>query len=307
MENVKRLSDIEAKPILRALTGFDDLDCLYGYSKFSDKPNGTIWGIPKGKISLWSGCSGIGKSRLSIEVAKNYAKFGPNFRVLYFQTEAPLSDFASWAKNTTNYTNIFCSGEDSIEEMIKIMYEVSPHIVFIDSVNEIVEFPTGRASEARRLIKGVFDDGNCVKPGLKQVCNDLGCHLILLGQVNQDGKTIKGGTSLPHLVDIALDVVPLTPKDPGCCFVVKVGAKHRFGSRDGSVMFIHYDWGIKCGSDNNLNNKVWCESHGIPYMTEKERSIAAYALEQLANTESVVVEEQGLFKRGFKYLFLRDD
>lgn len=276
MENVKRLSDIEPNPIKRCLTGFEELDYMYGYSDF---PSHTEWGMPQGKISLWSGGSGIGKSRLCIEVAKHIASSCAANKVLYIQTEAPISDFASWAKETKKYTNIYCSGESDLDEIIKIIYYINPDVVFIDSVNEIDGFDTLNKRAATRLIKG--SDG---KVGLKQVTDDCGCHLIMLAQENQDGKTIKGGTALPHLVDIHLQAVPYS-KDSTACFTVKVGIKHRFGKRGTAAMFIHYDWGVKCGSDLRLNDSGWCVSHNLPTTTLKQRMIKSMGV--MPNSDGV--------------------
>jgi len=253
--NVKKLSEIEPQPIPRALTGFEELDYIYGYSRFSDK---IIWGMPQNKISLWAGTSGIGKSRLCIDVAKNYSRMG--HKVLYILTEAELEDFGSWTKNTSQYDTFYCSGENKIEEIIKIIYKVEPHLLIIDSVNEIEEFESGSKKETRRLINGTEN-----KIGLRKVTNDVGCHTILLGQLNQDG-TIKGGTSLPHLVDIALNLEPRA-KDSTCCFTVKVGIKHRYGKRDSGGTWCHYEDGVKCVSNERLNDKIWCNSHGLHYFS----------------------------------------
>jgi predicted ATP-dependent serine protease len=234
MTNVKKLSEIEAKFPMRNKTWFKDLDYIYGRNTLEESPHNI--GMPKGKISLWAGQSGVGKSRLCIEVAKKFSTNYNNGRVLYFQTESPLSDFASWAKDTKQYDNIYCSGENRIDEMIKIIYEVKPKLIFIDSVNEIDEFENGNKKEARRIIQGA--DG---KVGLKIATHFVGAHTILLGQLNQDGKTIKGGTSLPHLVDIALNVVKT---DTAGIFRVEVGTKHRYGSTEPIAMFKHTDDGV---------------------------------------------------------------
>jgi DNA repair protein RadA/Sms len=257
MKKYMPLSEIESKPISRATTGFKELDFIYGYSEMSD---GTIdWGIPKSRISLWAGTTGIGKSRLAIDVAKNVAKNIASYalnKVLYFQTEAELSDFASWTTNTHEYPNIYCSGENEIASMIDVMYEVCPKFIIIDSVNEIMEFATGNKREARMLING---DDKVV--GLRKVCQDLGCHIILLGQLNQDG-TIKGGTSLPHLVDVALN---LTPDDSGCSrmFKVSVGVKHRCGRRDAHIYgnWSHEEDGVECVSCQRFFDNKWMETH----------------------------------------------
>lgn len=232
MTNVKRLSEIKAAPVLRNRTFFNSLDHVYG---MSDKSKGDVqgnFGMPKGKISLWAGQSGVGKSRLCIEVAKKFSTNYTDGRVLYIQTESPLEDFASWAKDTGKYDNIFCSGVETQKDIIDVIYQVKPKLIFIDSVNEIVDF-TGNAKSSSRLIKGDKD-----QIGLKQATHDAGAHLILLGQLNGD-KSIKGGTSLPHLVDIALNVV--WENEASGVFRVEVGVKHRYGSRDKTAKFIHYD------------------------------------------------------------------
>jgi len=238
MENVKRLSEIDAKPVLRNRTWFNDLDYIYGTSKIPvdhEFASNNI-GMPKGKISLWAGQSGVGKSRLCIEVAKKFSTNYIDGIVLYFLTESDMSDFASWAKNTTQYDKIYCSGENHIDKMIEIIYQIKPKLIFIDSVNEVDEFENGNKQEARRLINGLDD-----RSGLKQATHDVGAHLILLGQLNQDGKTIKGGTSLPHLVDIALNIVKT---DEIGVFKVEVGSKHRYGSTENVALFRHTDDGV---------------------------------------------------------------
>ena len=233
MKNVKKLSEIKARPIKRNRTWFFELDELYG---ISDLPMHNI-GMPKGKISLWAGESGVGKSRLCIEVAKRFStKYSDNGVVLYIQTESPLEDFASWAKDTTKYDNIYCSGVETMDDIIDVIYHVKPKLIFIDSVNEITDF-TGNAKSSSRLIKGEGD-----KPGLKQATHDVGAHTILLGQLNQDGKTIKGGTSLPHLVDIALDITWIDKKQG--IFQAGVGVKHRYGSREKISKFRHTNDGV---------------------------------------------------------------
>ena len=256
--NYMKLSNIEAKPVPRALTGFNELDFIYGYSVF---PQNTYWGMPMDKISLWAGTSGIGKSRLAIDVAK---KFSMKDTVLYFQTEASMEDFAGWAKNAKQYDNFYCSGENKIDEMIKIIYELKPKLVIVDSVNEIEEFCNGNKKETRRLING--ENGSV---GFKQAIADIHSHLILLAQLNGDG-SIKGGTSLPHMVDIALNLTPYC--DDKSLFMVSVGVKHRYGRRDDEIhtAFMHEENGVKCIAKLSQSDSKWCESHGLPLRTRGE-------------------------------------
>ncbi len=252
MANVKKLSEIEASPIHRCLTGFDELDWICGNSQF---PTHTEWGMPQGKISIWSGKTGTGKSRLCIDVAKRWSQKYAAGKILYILTEAPLGDFASWAKNTTDYPNIYCSSEDEIDKIIEAIYQVNPDLVFIDSVNAIRDF-SGNEKSVTRLIKGADD-----KPGLKQAVNDIGGHIVLLGQLNQDGKTIKGGTSLPYMVDVALDIIPSSTAINN--FIVKVGVKNRHGKKDAQTVFTHIDSGVINSCSNRLKDKFWRQAHGI--------------------------------------------
>jgi len=258
------LSEIESSPIHRSLTGFNELDFIYGYSRFS---NSVKWGLPHGKISLWAGESGTGKSRIAIDVAKNRSKLYSTSKVLYFQTESTLEDFAGWAKDSSTYNNFICSGESSIDNIIKVIYEVRPSLVFIDSVNEIDEFESGSKKETRRLING--EDG---KIGLRQACNDVGCHVVLLGQLNQNG-TIKGGTSLPHLVDVALNLTKYDDSSDGSYFEVGIGIKHRYGRKESGIYGIwkHEEYGVVSVSEKRFEDKIWCNAHNVKYETPEER------------------------------------
>jgi len=307
MTNVKKLSEIEAKPTLRNRTWFFDLDLIYGVNEL---PEHNL-GMPKGKISLWAGQSGVGKSRLCIDVAKNFSTKYIGGVVLYFQTESPLSDFASWAKDTKQYDQIYCSGENKIDEMIKIIYEVKPKLIFIDSVNEIDEFENGNKKEARRIIQGA--DG---RVGLKQATHDVGAHLILLGQLNQDGKTIKGGTSLPHLVDIALNVVKT---DTNGVFRVEVGTKHRYGSTENTALFKHTNDGVIEYNPNiapamqeyqnapapvydayapNPNNQYgWSDAQQANYEKTKAEWVASGKIKLDKYGEVIPNSERGLLRR----------
>lgn len=255
MNNVKKLSEIRATPIDRIETGLSELDWIYGMTKF---PTHNVWGMPKGKISIWSGISGTGKSRLAIELAKQLLLSSQ--KILYFQTESTLEDFAGWAKADNLSPDLLdrfhCSSSNNIDEMIEIIYQVNPTIVFVDSANEIVEFLNGTKKEARRLVNGI--DGN---DGLRDVVNKAGCHIILLAQLNGDG-SIKGGTSLPHLVDIALDLTPIKDR-PDDEFAVKVGVKHRYGKKGCISHWKHHDAGVSCISNNRLEDIKWCETNNV--------------------------------------------
>jgi len=276
MTNVKKLSEIKAVPVVRNSTWIPSLDAIYGTSKSLT----SNIGMPKGKISLWAGESGVGKSRLCIEVAKRFSTRYENGVVLYIQTESPLEDFAGWAKDTTQYNNIYCTGADRVDEIVDIIYQVRPKLIIIDSVNEIEDF-TGNAKTSDRLIKGCGS-----KVGLKQATNDVGAHTILLGQLNQDGKTIKGGTALPHLVDVALNIVLVDPV--AGTFKVEVGTKNRYGKRDSVANFKHTDEGV-------VEDLLVTDTYIGPYIDENGNSTDTIspAMQKRMDTQNPNYENMG--------------
>ena len=90
-------------------------------------------------------------------------------------------------------------------------------------------------------------------------------HIILVGQLNQNG-TIKGSTTLAHLVDTTFDIVPACPKSTRT-IVVRVGIKHRYGrrGREFYTYWEHTNEGcVPCVEDDTkLDDEVWCNSHGF--------------------------------------------
>ena len=102
----KRLNDIKYVEAKRSSTGISDLDWIYS-------GKGKNWGLPEGKISLWSGPSGCGKSRSLITLSKRMSEAGHN--VIYFQNEVNLGDFRSWAGDEELSHNLFASDSWSID------------------------------------------------------------------------------------------------------------------------------------------------------------------------------------------------
>jgi predicted ATP-dependent serine protease len=205
------------------------------------------WGIPKHMISLWSGESGVGKSRLAVKLAKVVTKAG--CRVLYVQNELPIKYTAGGIKkDLINPQKFICSTASSIHDIIEDIRREYPSIVIIDSVNEIDEFETGTKKEARLIINA-----------LREVACLYLCHVILLGQLNQNG-TIKGGTSLPHLVDIAIDLEKYG-KD---YFIMRAGIKNRCGRVGGDVgsYWKHTRDSVECVQCDY--DDVWNSTHVAP-------------------------------------------
>lgn len=234
-------NEITPIPVVRIRTGFKELDWIYGETDGE-------WGMPLKAISLWAGESGTGKSRTAVVIANKIASNG--MRVLYFQNEYELGVFSQEIEH-----DLFRISDATKLQHMKYDIKVdSPHLVIVDSVNMIEEFKSGTKTDIKVIID-VF----------KEVCKSVGCHVILLGQLNQNG-TIKGSTTLPHLVDIAMDIV----KSDCGQFWIKTGIKHRYG-RTGKAFksgWIHTDSGVDCISINRHSDEKWKKTGSDRYIPQ---------------------------------------
>lgn len=232
-------NEIDIVPVVRVSTGFQELDWLY------DSTDKKTWGLPMRAISLWAGESGTGKTRTAVAVCNAMALKG--MRILYFQAESDLGTFSQKIR----HDSFRLSDSRHLADMKKDIYADRPHIVVVDSVNMIKEFKSGTAA----IIESIIDE-------FRDVCRDIGSHVVLLGQLNQNG-TIKGSTALPHLVDVALNI--RKGNVGGGCFWIEIGIKNRFG-RTGPIfktVWQHTDSGVICISDARKVDKKWKKSHGI--------------------------------------------
>jgi len=284
MSNYLSIAEINQEPVKRIPTGIDELDWLYGLSKAPRyKP---IWGIPVGKLSLWAGAAGVGKSRAAIELAKCLANNG--YRVLYFQLESDLSTFSNEVKkgDISNPNNFLVSDTKSLSEMLHIIQQVKPKVVFVDSINMLNEFGSGTSKEIKSII-----EGDNRQRGFRDICNELRIHAIFLGQLNKNGET-KGSSSLPHLVDIVFQIEPLGIDG---YFVIRVSPKHRYG-RTGEQYVTYWEHlpdGVRCDSEHRLADHLWCETHGVPV-----KSIFGLAKPSIPRIESINIYHHNIHDRG---------
>jgi len=219
-KGVYKISEVERKPVVRISTGIRHLNGIYG------------GGLPRGRVSIWSGAPGVGKSRTTIDIAKRINKMGG--MVLYFQNEVAPEEFAVWVvDDEIDPSRFLCSNYDTIEEQIEAIRKYRPDFVVTDSLNMIQGFSS--STKIRDIMNG-----------FKEVIAEVEAHAILIGHLNKAGET-KGNSDIPHLVDIVCHLKPHKDwkDDYGNkhnalkgVFIIVVD-KNRYGESDGWVAFQH--------------------------------------------------------------------
>jgi predicted ATP-dependent serine protease len=236
----KSLNNINAEATRRFSSTIPDLDWAYGTKGG--------WGIPLGKISLWSGEAGVGKSRLLAQIMKLMAK--DRFRTMVAQGEVSAGQFK--AEKFSNYkpsnndtsssddasnvritkemlSNIYMTTHMDLESICSNILHVRPTIVFIDSIQTVVDSEAGIKHAIERF---------------RKVIKETDTHIVLISQLNKDG-TSKGTTTLPHLVDIEASLFKFWRDLPGGTpfFALQVN-KNRYGDSGRQVAFNHRAWGV---------------------------------------------------------------
>lgn len=243
---VQILNRVPYVQIPRISTGVEDLDWIYG-------GEGKNWGLPAGKISLWKGPSGTGKSRSLITIATNMSSAG--HRVLYFQNEVTLSDFRAWIGKKRLPLTLYGSEATSLDEQIEDILKVKATFVIVDSVNQINEFGNGHKSAINKIYNRY-----------RAVTKKTGVHIAFICHLDKQNQ-IKGGSELKFLSDTVISLgfhfVDKVPLDGH--FTVNIGDKHRYGrtGSDMTTLWKHTDDGAICLSNNRLSDKDWCDGHRL--------------------------------------------
>jgi KaiC/GvpD/RAD55 family RecA-like ATPase len=255
---LKRLDQISksAKLPRRLSSGWEHFDMMLGTSTFNGVEES---GFVIGGMYYFFGEPGVGKSRLTIQIMENLANEGKIS--LICQGEADENAFASWCANKPEkvQNSIYLTDDMDFEELMKMITELRPALVVIDSANMV------------NGIEGIEDLKKKYKRWSKTV-SDANSVCIMLGHLNQDG-TLKGRTEVPHLVDvvgiltrpklkrgpIAIDIKDSAgnnrtvrwewpPIFHKIVFRVEIPTKNRFGKS-----------GFRCDFAHN--------SHGVEYIT----------------------------------------
>jgi predicted ATP-dependent serine protease len=277
--NVYELQQIKAERVDRLSSTWAELDWAYGHRG--------SWGLPKGKISLWAGESGIGKTRLVVELAKRLDQAGHTS--LIFQGEVSPEQFAGEKmQGYTPKTHIWVSPAVAIDEQIQLIKELKPDVIVTDSVQQVEEYNNGRGAKdiVRRIREAIAYGG----------------HVIFLSQMTVGGEP-RGGTVLSHEVDITGSLHHWSALTPSIFMLII--RKNRFGKTKGEVVFGHWEWGVECQSEYRLKDDDWMADHPDDHSTwvppampiEPKRSLIS-RLVNIASAYVTVRAEMRLAKSG---------
>jgi len=240
----KVLQNVKYSRIPRLSTGIEELDWIYGGED-------DAWGLPSGKISLWSGPSGTGKSKSLITVAKNITSIGA--KVIYFQNEVTLGDFRAWAGVDVLPPTLYASETTKLDEQIADIRKSKAALAIIDSINQIEEFGGGHKSAIQHIYRKY-----------RILTKETGVHVIFICQLDKQNQ-IKGGSDLLFLADISIDLDHYMENKEIVKhhFTISAGSKNRYGKLHVSSVWRHLKTGAICISENRFFDSDWCEAHGL--------------------------------------------
>jgi DNA repair protein RadA/Sms len=230
--SVQVLKNVVPEKIERFSTTYDEMDWAFG------KKGG--WGPARARITLMAGEQGVGKTRLLSQLMKRWDKVGESSMI--FQGEVSAGQFASEKMEGYQSDRIWVSDDTDIYAQIEAIKKYKPAIVITDSVQQVEQFKGGRG--AKEIVRE-----------LRKAINMTGTHVIFISHMTLTGSA-KGGTELPHEVDVCCSLKKWAPRTAPKMFALEIG-KNRYGESGKEVVFCHMDWGVDCQSENRFKDPAW--------------------------------------------------
>ncbi|HRW58625.1 MAG TPA: DNA repair protein RadA [Chlamydiales bacterium] len=206
------LSQIQLKDNFKQKTGFVEVDRLLG------------GGVVEGSFLLLGGSPGIGKSTLSLQLAKGFAENGK--KVLYICGEESEEQTMLRAKRLGIETDhIFLLHETNLEAIKNQLVELNPEALIVDSVQILYKEQIGAAPGSIVQVREIASE--CM-----HLSKEMNMTTILIGHVTKSGD-IAGPRVLEHLVDVVLEF----EGERSCGYRMLRCRKNRFGSTDNIALF----------------------------------------------------------------------
>lgn len=207
----QNLSDVETSRRDRVKTGFEGFDRLLG------------GGIVEGEVILFGGPPGVGKSTMFLHLADKLGKAG--YKVLFVSGEVNPRQLKIHADRLkVNGKNITVIGSGDLVEVEKIIEEIKPDMLFIDSIQAVVDSEYAGSPGSLKQVK---------KSGQKltAIAKNTGLMVFISGQITKQGD-IAGPKVLEHIVDAVIYMDYLDGDNR-----VVSAAKNRFGSCGDFVIY----------------------------------------------------------------------
>ncbi len=179
--SVMKLCEISTEKVNRINTGINEFDRILG------------GGIMPNSLILLGGPPGIGKSTLMLQVAYRIAK---NKNVIYITGEESLEQIKNRADRLKISNGFLVVSETNLENILKIVKEVSPEVLVVDSIQTIYRPDLAGAPGSVGQVRECSAE-------LLHLAKGKNITVFLLGHVTKEGD-IAGPRVLEHIVDTVL-------------------------------------------------------------------------------------------------------
>lgn len=171
-------------------------------------------GFVKGSMLLLGGEPGIGKSTLLLQIALTLPQ-----KVLYVSGEESNSQIKMRAERLkNNNSNCFILTETNTQNIFKIVEQVTPELVVIDSIQTLhtntIDATPGSISQIRETTAELI-----------KFAKETATPVLLIGHITKDG-AIAGPKILEHMVDVVLQF----EGDRNHTYRILRAHKNRYGS-----------------------------------------------------------------------------
>jgi len=188
-------------------------------------------GVVRGSVILVGGDPGIGKSTLLLQVLNQLGS--DKFKVLYISGEESVSQTKVRAERiNVSSPHLYILTENNLERIIKIIRELKPKVVVIDSIQTIYSLDLQSAPGSISQVRDA--SGKIIF-----LSKATGFSTFLIGHVTKEG-AIAGPRVLEHMVDTVL----YFEGDRGHPYRILRAVKNRFGSTNEIGVFEMKDDGL---------------------------------------------------------------
>jgi len=188
-------------------------------------------GVVRGSVILVGGDPGIGKSTLLLQVLNQLGS--EQVKVLYISGEESVIQTKVRAERiNVNSPHLYILTENNLERIIKIVKELKPQILVIDSIQTVYSLDLQSAPGSISQVRDA--SGKIIF-----LSKATGISTFLIGHVTKEG-AIAGPRVLEHMVDTVL----YFEGDRGHPYRILRAVKNRFGSTNEIGVFEMKDTGL---------------------------------------------------------------